>query len=89
VRNEGALARLGSIPGRAAPHTKHEQDERGGVVSGVTAGVAGSLVVTPTVGEPLATDPQEDEVGRQRLRDCLEEGPWTGGIRQEPKTSNR
>ena len=55
-------------------------------LDGVTAAVAGSLVTTPTVGEPLVIDPEGETAGRQRLRKCLEERPWTGGIRPGQKT---
>jgi hypothetical protein len=37
----------------------------------VTTGTAGPLVVTPTVGEPLAIDPEGEQAGRQRLHSVL------------------
>lgn len=44
----------------------------------MTTGTAGPLVVTPTVGEPLATDPEGEVAGRQRLHSVLTR--WAGRV---------
>lgn len=40
-------------------------------MSTVTAGTVSPLVITPTRGEPLATDEEGESAGRQRLRTVL------------------
>ena len=59
-------------------------------MTGVTVETVEALVVTPTVGEPLTIDPEEEVAGRQRLHTMLawglREGKWTGGIRPGRRT---